>query len=369
MQNRGQNAVECPHLVNCFQAGQEKIAGSLAVLSPHALDVDAGTGEPSIDHRASLSRSSNKDRPVPILHARSLLLASMLALAVAACGGGGAGSAPDPALNQDATPPSIPAELTATAGTAAINLAWSASTDNVGVTGYIVKRDGIQVGTTSSLTYTDSGLSSATTYGYTVAASDASGNVSPESATVSATTGHAVDTTPPSTPAGLVAAAAGGSVISLAWSASTDNVGVTGYIVKRNGIQVATPITTTSYADTGLSSATTYSYTVAARDAAGNISSNSASAIATIPDTTAPSTPTGVTAAAAGATAINLSWNPSTDNVGVTGYIVKRNGVQVGPPTTTTSYADTGLSSATTDSYTVAAGDGAGNVSSESAVV
>jgi hypothetical protein len=95
------------------------------------------------------------------------------------------------------------------------------------------------------------------------------------------------DMTPPTTPTGLVATAAGGSVVNLTWSASTDNVGVTGYIVKRNGTQVATP-TTTSYADTGLSSATRYSYTVAARDAAGNISPDSASVTATTADTLFP---------------------------------------------------------------------------------
>src|SRR3954463_16036601 len=145
------------------------------------------------------------------------------------------------------------------------------------------------------------------------------------------------------------------------WSASTDNVGVTGYIVKRNGIQVGTP-TGTSYSDIGLSSATIYSYTVAARDAAGNTSADSAIASATTADTIAPSIPVSVVATAAGATTINLSWTPSTDNVGVTGYIVKRNGIQVATPTAT-SYSDTGLSSATTYTYTVAARDAAGNTS------
>ena len=91
------------------------------------------------------------------------------------------------------------------------------------------------------------------------------------------------DTTPPTTPAGLTGAAAGSTGAKLSWSASTDNVGVTGYIVRRNGVQIATPATT-SYADTGLSAATTYSYTVAARDAAGNISPNSASvSVITLP--------------------------------------------------------------------------------------
>src|SRR2546427_5032605 len=79
-----------------------------------------------------------------------------------------------------------------------------------------------------------------------------------------------VDTTPPSTPTGLTAAAAGSTGANLSWSASTDNVGVTSYIARRNGVQDATPATT-SFADKGLSAATTYSYTVAARDAGGNI--------------------------------------------------------------------------------------------------
>src|SRR5439155_1563050 len=130
---------------------------------------------------------------------------------------------------------------------------------------------------------------------YTVAARDAAGNVSASSAVASAAT---ADTTPPSTPAGVVATAAGATTINLSWIASTDNVGVTGYIVKRNGTLVATP-TSTSYADAGLSSATAYSYTVAARDAAGNISSESASASATTTnaaDTTPTWTPTGLVA-------------------------------------------------------------------------
>src|SRR6266436_2005246 len=76
------------------------------------------------------------------------------------------------------------------------------------------------------------------------------------------------DTTPPSMPTGLTVTAAGSTGANLSWNASTDNVGVTAYILLRNGVQVATPATT-SLTDTGLSAATTYSYTVAARDAAG----------------------------------------------------------------------------------------------------
>src|SRR5205809_3643540 len=107
-----------------------------------------------------------------------------------------------------------------------------------------------------------------------------------------------VDTTPPSTPTGLTGAAMGSTGANLSWSGSSDNVGVVGYVVRRNGVQVATPATT-SYADAGLSAATTYSYTVAARDAAGNLSPNSASASVTTQIGTASTrdtTPTGLTA-------------------------------------------------------------------------
>ena len=102
-----------------------------------------------------------------------------------------------------------------------------------------------------------------------------------EAETSNATGNTPADTTPPSPPTGLTGAAAGSIGANLAWSASTDNVGVTGYIVRRNGVQVATPAAT-SYTDTGLSVGT-YSYTVAARDAAGNISPNSASVSVTTP--------------------------------------------------------------------------------------
>src|SRR6267154_737142 len=169
------------------------------------------------------------------------------------------------------------------------------------------------------------------------------GGVGEAETTNGAGTTPSVDTTPPSTPAGLTAAAAGTTGANLSWSASTDNVGVTAYILLRNGVQVATPATT-SFADTGLSAATTYGYTVAARDAAGNLSPDSTSVsvtTASAADTAPPTTPTGLTVAVAGTTGANLSWSASTDNVGVTGYIVRRNGVQVATPATT-SGADTG---------------------------
>lgn len=88
------------------------------------------------------------------------------------------------------------------------------------------------------------------------------------------------DTSAPSTPTNLSASTISSSQINLSWTASTDNVGVTGYKIYRNGTQIVTA-SGTSYQNTGLSPSTTYSYTVAAYDAAGNTSTQSASASAT----------------------------------------------------------------------------------------
>ncbi|MEW9702223.1 discoidin domain-containing protein [Paenibacillus sp. SI8] len=90
------------------------------------------------------------------------------------------------------------------------------------------------------------------------------------------------DNQAPSVPANLTATAASGTQINLSWNASTDNVGVSNYEVFRDGILTGTS-TSTSYNDTGLAATTTYSYTVKAKDAAGNVSAASHAASATTP--------------------------------------------------------------------------------------
>ena len=82
-------------------------------------------------------------------------------------------------------------------------------------------------------------------------------------------------------------------------------------------------------------------------------------------DTSAPSTPGSLSASAVSSSQINLSWSAATDNVGVTGYKVFRNGTQTGTSTGTL-YQDVGLSASTTNVYTVQAYDAAGNISSQS---
>ena len=107
------------------------------------------------------------------------------------------------------------------------------------------------------------------------------------------------DSTPPSAPSNLNASAVSGSEIGLSWTASTDNVGVTGYLVERcqgagctDFSQIATP-PGTSYNDTGLTPGSTYRYRVRAGDAANNLSDYSNIASATTPS----SAPAGLVAA------------------------------------------------------------------------
>ena len=197
----------------------------------------------------------------------------------------------------DTTPPTAPTNLTASAVSATqINLSWTASTDNAGVTGYKVERcsgagcaNFAQIATPATTTFNDTGLTASTSYSHRVRANDADGNNSAYSNTASATTPAAADTTPPTAPTNLTATAASTTQINLSWTASTDNVGVTGYKVERcsgggcaNFAQIATPATTT-FNDTGLTASTSYSYRVRANDAAGNNSGYSNTASATTP--------------------------------------------------------------------------------------
>lgn len=120
------------------------------------------------------------------------------------------------------------------------------------------------------------------------------------------------DTTPPTVPSGLTAVAFNANRINLSWTASTDNVAVTGYTVYRGGSPLAT-IAGTSYSDTGVFPLTTYTYSVDAYDAAGNHSAQSSSASATTPATV--SQAPGVVPSMLGAL---LRLGPRTSSAGTT---------------------------------------------------
>src|SRR6266850_2469005 len=404
----------------------------------------------------------------------------------------------------DTTPPSIPGGLAAAAVSPfRIDLSWRTSTDDVGVAGYRIFRSGSAIGTSTTLSWSDTAVAPSTTYSYAVSAFDAAGNESQPSAPASATTPAAPpDTVPPAV--SLTAPANGalvaGNAVAVNASAS-DNAGVAGVLFLLDGANLgaedtaapsstaatlslfatdalsaviamrlssngttfsaAEPYATTrawtlstgdgtktvyvqfqdaagnwssSFSDgivldtvapaisavassnisgsgatitwttnepatsqveygltnklgsltaldsslvtshrvllSGLSRRTRYDYRVRSKDAAANEGLGKILTVTTTDtvDTTPPTVPTGLSAHAVSSGQIDLLWSASTDNVGVTGYAVFRNGAQVGS-TPAGSYSDTGLLANTTYAYTVAAYDAAGNGSAQSAQV
>ena len=265
----------------------------------------------------------------------------------------------------DTTPPSAPTDFSAQPSSSTIALSWTASTDNVAVIGYYVYRNGVKIATSDPITgstYTDVGLTPGTTYTYSVVAYDAAGNLSNHSASVPVTA--IFDVTPPSTPTLLSAKAVSSNEIDLSWHPSTDNIAVAGYTIYRGGDQIGTTAST-SYADTGVSPQTSYGYDVVAYDTVGNNSQKASVSATTLPpDITPPSIPGGIAAVALSSSDVMLTWRASTDDIGVSGYYIYRDGNQIGADSAaSTSYEDSGLSTSTTYTYAVRAYDAAGNIS------
>ena len=289
------------------------------------------------------------------------------------------------ALSGTATAPAdtqAPTAPTAVKGTvisqSAIDVTWTASTDNVAVAGYDIYRDantttpvGSVNGTTT--TFHDTGLGASTSHTYRVVAFDGAtpaNRSALSAASTSVTTPAAPDTTAPSIPTSVTGTVLSSSSIRVNWSPSTDNVAVAGYKVFRDGgtTPVATVATGTTFTDTGLAAASSHTYTVSAFDGAtpANESAKSAASAsvttAAAADTTAPSVPSGVTGTASSSSQIVVSWSPSTDNVAVAGYKVFRDGGATAVGTVingTTTFTDTGLAASSSHTYTVSAFDGA----------
>jgi chitodextrinase len=245
----------------------------------------------------------------------------------------------------DANPPTTPTGLVVDRATAtSIDLSWSPSTDDVGVTGYRVSVDGQHVVTSTTTTVSLAGLKCGTSYTIRVAARDAAGNSSSDATLTTATLPCAqpptppdqeppsppADTSPPTQPTNLAVGDRTATTILLSWSASIDNVSVAGYTVYLGGVANKTTLTTSATVS-GLVCGTSYSLGVDAFDAAGNRSERETISASTqaCSDTQAPTTPTDVTATSRTATSIALSWSPSSDNVGVTGYGLYRGGTRV----------------------------------------
>src|SRR5579885_2832152 len=251
----------------------------------------------------------------------------------------------------DTTPPTVsitsPANAATVSGTVAVQ---ATASDNVSVASVQFQLDGVNVGSADiapPYAYSwDTTKTSNGSHALTAIAKDGAGNTA-KSSTVSGT-------------------------VSVTATAS-DNVGVASVQFQLDGANVGTVDTATPYSyswDTTKSANGAHSLTAIAKDAAGNSTTSSAVSVTVknsgTSDTTPPSVPTGLTASAASSSQINLTWNASTDNVGVAGYNVYRNGNKVASATGTF-FQDAGLAASTTYSYTVAAFDAAGNTSAQSA--
>jgi chitodextrinase len=353
------------------------VVGDSANIAPNAWTwIDYQNGAPT--SKVSLNLSAGTHTVKMIGREAGVQLGRVLFLSDTNCVPTGTGS--NCTVAADTTPPvvSVTAPTNGSTVSGAVNITANA-TDNVAVTKVEFYLNGniVSTGTTSPYAYSWNTATAANgSNTITAKAYDAAGNAT-SSETVQVTVNNVTpgDTQAPSIPSNVSATADSYNKVTVKWNASTDNVGVKGYIVSRNDVPVADVATGTQYVDTTVLPATKYSYQVSAYDAVKNSSAASTAATVTTPspsttDTEAPTAPRQVMAQAISDTQINVSWLPSKDNVGVAGYDVYRStGRQSATKiatVTTTSFGDTDLKPATRYSYFVKARDAAGNVSAES---
>jgi chitodextrinase len=292
----------------------------------------------------------------------------------------------------DSTPPAVPENLAAAPLHNQIQLSWDASTDNQLVAGYVVYRDGARVARTHTNHFTDRALAPQTAFTYRVSAIDPAGNESPPSVELATATIQNL----PNRPTVRVTSTADGAALMAAspvdsgpqflvfdlgadyllsamklvsgWNSGSP---VAAFALEywKNGAWVGVPGSPT----TGNTSAErTVAFTGTVRTTRVRFTSASApfdlnqlwlSGLGVDPSTDieAPATPAGL-AGVAGIGKIQLSWDAAADNIGVTGYILYRDGIEV-QQLAETHYLDTGLAMGRGYLYAVVARDAAGNVS------
>ena len=175
----------------------------------------------------------------------------------------------------DTTPPNAPTQLrVASVTSTSVSLQWRAASDNKkgsGLASYEVFENGSAVASTTSTTFTVTGLAPSTTFQFAVRARDNAGNVSTLSNTVSATTKAPTCTSYPATPTGLQVTSVSSNSANLLWTAVTPPTGCSvTYNVYQEGTQVASGLTTATYNAGGLTPSTTYQFSVSSTDAFGS---------------------------------------------------------------------------------------------------
>jgi chitodextrinase len=284
------------------------------------------------------------------------------------CYSGGSVVTPPPS---DTTPPSTPTGLTTSViSSSQVNLTWSPSTDNTAVTGYKIYRGGVQIGTATTNSYSDTGLSANTTYSYTVSAYDGAGNNSTQSTSVSATTQATLPVI-----SNLVGSNTTQTQTTISWDTNVPTNGQIFYgLTTSYGSQSAlvdNTIKTTTHSITlsGLTAGTTYNFKVTSVDALGNTTSS-----ANFTFTTGPATPTDVTAPTISAITTSgittggatISWttNENSDTQVEYGLTTSYGSQTTLNPTLLTSHSVTlsGLTASTTYNFRVKSKDSAGNL-------
>lgn len=321
----------------------------------------------------------------------------------------------------DVTPPTAPTDLASSNVTSSsVTLSWTASTDNVGVTGYDVYRNSSLLTTVTGTTANVTGLAASTTYSFYVKAKDAAGNVSSASNTINVTTlavtptyctskgnnasyewiskvvvgsftntssgagytdftSKTITLTPGTAVSVQLTPGFASSAYNEYWKIWIDyngdsdfddanelafnagalsNTVVNGTINVPSGVSGTTRMRVSMKYNAAQTQCETFSY--------GEVEDYTVTFAAG--DVTPPTVPTNLSASGTTSSSTNLSWTASTDNVGVTGYEVLRNGTVIGT-TATTSYSVTGLAASTSYSFTVKAYDAAGNRSNASTAV
>lgn len=313
----------------------------------------------------------------------------------------------------DTEPPTVPTDLAAFAQSqTSVKLTWTASTDNTGVAGYRIYRDGLLIGTSTTTSYSDNTCTANTTYSYRVSAYDGNNNESEQCVAVNVTTfpyidiildeeettrlGSWADGQPAAPPLAYngdykYAMSASGET---AWAKWTPNIPRPGnwavYVYFREGSNRTQGAPYTIYYNGGsqtvyidqtvnggqwvylgtkpflagssgyvkLGNATFETSKVIVADAVRF------SFVSAPPgtDNDPPSVPTNLTANVVTASHVDLQWSPSTDNVAVGGYKIYRDGLAIGT-TTDTVYSDTACHPSTTYHYSVSAYDTSGNES------
>ena len=295
--------------------------------------------------------------------------------------------------SEDQHPPSPPQNLQTTSTLPTrVDLNWTPSKDNVGVSVYQIFRNGsaIVFAETTQPRFSDNTVLGATNYTYQVRALDAARNASAYSHRESLTTKPALDTEKPSAPTNIQSIDASTTKVNLRWNASLDNVGIASYQVFRSGL--ATPVcqTTTNFCiDDNVQAERSYVYNVKAIDSSNNVSLLSQAlhvktSLTERASTLSPSLspppgamattlagPTDITAKADGTTQVLLTWKRSVDRA-VVKYLIFRDSLTT-PIATTNSrsvyFVDNGVQAGKTYTYYMKAMDGANRMSIASAAV